>query len=199
MLAKALGRNRDPGQPELDNRAVGLFHRRVNVLEGNQTDGLQPWVLLADAGDEVVVRAGIRDRVVALDDLADREARGGEKNRDVDALGVEVAEARRNVVLLHPAELAAHAGIHPIAAHQRAAPQREWLGQVRADIGVAFDDMSVGIDYPGWHGRLRCSWKSNKARGYGPPPALSNAGGRAMRLGHKQVSSRAPLMERRPL
>jgi hypothetical protein len=70
--------------------------------------------LAAYLGDEVVVRARIGNRVVALDKTIDGKAAGGKEDRNVDPFSVHVFEPGWNVNVLHASDKSTHARIHSI-------------------------------------------------------------------------------------
>ena len=115
-----LGSHRDGDEAEFGHGAIGFLDCRRRVLQRHQADALQPRGLFTHVGDKVVVSAGVGDGVVALDDAVDRETAGGKQHGNIDSLGVHVFQPGRNIIIFHPAQCAAHIGIHAVRGQQRA-------------------------------------------------------------------------------
>src|SRR5262245_58127239 len=118
VILHSLGSDGDGREAEFSNCAVGFLNRRCGVLKGQQGDSLEPWRLAAYLGDEIVVSAGIGDRVVTLDKTINGKAAGGKEDRNVDPFSVHVFEPGRNVNVLHASDKSPHIRIHSIGGQQ---------------------------------------------------------------------------------
>ncbi len=110
MLFHTEGSDRNAGEAELRDRAIGFCNRGGDILKGRQADALEARAFLAVLGDPVVVGAAIGRSVVLLGEPRHMKGAGREQHRRVDGFLVHVAQARRHIRHSHP-ELAVHARI----------------------------------------------------------------------------------------
>ena len=73
------------------------------------------------------------------------KAAGREHNRDIDALGIHVPQARRQIGI-RSVELAVHTRIPNVTRQKRTAAPTVRLGDKLAQISFAIQHMAVGID-----------------------------------------------------
>jgi hypothetical protein len=150
VFLEPLAGDRDGHQTEIADRPPELADHRFrivdNILKRQQTDRFQARIGLTDIGDKIIIGTAIGYRVVAFACLAHAKARRGKEHRYADPLGVHVANACRQIIVLQPAQTAAHQAVLSVRRQKRAAPFAVRLRQVGSHVGFFFDDVTVGIN-----------------------------------------------------